>query len=455
MPVKKIDMGKLFSKSVSVLVLLLCRVGLSAAPIVVGDWSELDTESVLPGTEIVLGDHLYADTIIRIKFSGTKEKPIIIRAGNPGKVVFSGASRIDVFGSYLDISGLMFDNPSPTVGTVFRTRPETENVHIHNCCIRSDETPETVARFSKTKYHWMHIQGCHHEIDHCSFVGKYSIGLMLNVQPADEKTPMYCSVHNNYFSRPGRILTGRGSTVNGQESFRIGLSQTCWCDARCEVRDNWFYRCNGEVEVISNKCCGNLYERNLLERCEGMLTLRHGNNCTVRGNIILGEGVRRSGGIRIIGSGHTVEGNIIKGVTGRKVTAAIAVSSGSTDPGRAEYWPADNCTVSNNVVIDCAEALAVNFKTSLKGQTAPKNLVVKKNRFICGAGSNSVSLFAIPQKDITFRANSIYGGIQSGCELKTARRRPSEPDYAPAADSIRSGAGCSFLKPGYGPSEEY
>lgn len=436
-------------------VLLLCGFGLCAAPIVVGDWSELDIESVQPGTEIVLGDHIYADTVIRIKFSGTKQKPVIIRAGNPGKVVFSGASRIDVFGSHLDISGLMFDNPSPLVGTVFRTRPETENVHIHNCCIRSDETPETVENPLKTRCHWMHIQGCHHEIDHCSFVGKYSIGLMLNVQPADEKTPMYCSVHNNFFSRPGRILTARGSTVNGQESFRIGLSQTCWCDARCEVRDNWFYRCNGEVEVISNKCCGNLYERNLLERCEGMLTLRHGNNCTVRGNIILGEGVGRSGGIRIIGSGHTVDGNIIKGVTGRKVTAAIAVSSGSTDPGRAEYWPADNCTISNNVVIDCAEALAVNFKTSLKGQTAPKNLVVKRNRFICGAGSNSVSLFAIPQKDISFRANSIYGGIQSGCELKTARRRPSSPDYAPAADSIRSGAGCSFLKPGYGPSEEH
>jgi len=46
-------------------------------------------------------------------------------------------------------------------------------------------------------------------------------------------------------------------------------------DSRALVEENRFEGCRGEIEIISNKSCENVYRRNTFVDCEGTLTLRH------------------------------------------------------------------------------------------------------------------------------------------------------------------------------------
>ena len=43
------------------------------------------------------------------------------------------------------------------------------------------------------------------------------------------------------------------------------------------MEQNFFDRCDGELEIISSKSCDNIYRGNTFLNCAGMLTLRHGN----------------------------------------------------------------------------------------------------------------------------------------------------------------------------------
>src|SRR5258707_256657 len=53
-----------------------------------------------------------------------------------------------------------------------------------------------------------------------------------------------------------------GLGANGGETIRIGDSRTSMLAANCVVEKNLFEKCNGEVECISNKSCGNIYRDN-------------------------------------------------------------------------------------------------------------------------------------------------------------------------------------------------
>ncbi len=66
------------------------------------------------------------------------------------------------------------------------------------------------------------------------------------------------------------------------------------------VENNVFDRCDGEVEIISNKSNGNIYRGNLFLRSRGALTLRHGDDTLVEGNVFRGDGKDFTGGIRVI-----------------------------------------------------------------------------------------------------------------------------------------------------------
>lgn len=87
------------------------------------------------------------------------------------------------------------------------------------------------------------------------------------------------------------LIDQGGEELNGQEIIRIGTSDVSMTTAAVTVRGNIFEKCNGEIEIISNKSCGNVFTNNLFLNCKGTLTLRHGNNCTVAGNYFFGNGI--------------------------------------------------------------------------------------------------------------------------------------------------------------------
>ena len=85
---------------------------------------------------------------------------------------------------------------------------------------------------------------------------------------------------------------------NGYATLRIGTSKYSHVNARVTVEYNCFYRCNVEVECISNKSSENTCRHNTSIECQGKLTLHHGDRNLVEANFFIGSNVSRTGVFR-------------------------------------------------------------------------------------------------------------------------------------------------------------
>ena len=70
------------------------------------------------------------------------------------------------------------------------------------------------------------------------------------------------------------------------------------------------------MEIVSNKSGNNTYQYNTFRECEGTLTLRHGDSCTVNGNFFFGKNKENTAGVAIIGEGHHVFNNYFQNLNG-------------------------------------------------------------------------------------------------------------------------------------------
>ena len=254
-------------------------------------------------------------------------------------------------------------------------------------------------------------------------------------------------IADNYFTRPYTHYDDKGKARNGQESIRIGTSDFSMSDAGCTVRGNHFYRCNGErAEIISNKSCRNLYEGNLFEEGEGSLTLRHGNDCTVRGNYFLSGGKTGVGGVRIIGERHQVERNCFFNLTGSDYKSALCVVKGESGAALNGYWTAKDCVVQNNLFVDCRNGIVVNYGVRDTQDSAPVNLLIKENTIISGKTYMIPVnvLDGTPGDAVRWEDNIIFGGSQKGVSLGTAGSKPAYEDRSEIIAGIRNNAGTTW-----------
>jgi len=427
--------------------LLFVASGIAASPricaetIYVSKASEVRKITPAPGDTVIFRNGTYQNASILATFSGTPEKRTTFMAETPGSVVLEGKSCIRIKGSHLNVEGFVIHNPSLEITYALLIDRGTTDVHVRECCVWGDDE---VGMSPDIRTKWACFYGTHHEMERCSFVGKRNIGVMVDVCfEANGESPS-TEVHNCFFSRPYSLLRGKNQ-INGQESFRFGNSTYSMHDAKGICRDNWFYMCNGEIEIISSKSSGNLYENNLFENCGGELTLRHGNDNVVRGNIFLSDGNRLSGGVRIIGRGHLVEDNYMRGLGGQGAYSAICVVGANPTPKLDEYWPADDCIVRRNTIVDCRSGIYVNMDNHFGGPVAPKNLRVEKNVLLSlGAKATSVTVNKMDPSEITWKKNVIYGGAQEGVLLKESSKAPALPDVTARAEQIRRSAGVSY-----------
>lgn len=433
--------GNIILSVVSSLFLCLSLQPFAEAKVIyAGKASEVRKVTPSPGDTVIFRNGRYTDASLLALFSGTPEARTTFMAETPGGVVLEGKSSIRIKGSHLNVEGFVIHNPSLEVTYPILVDVGTTDVHIRECCVWGDDE---VGIETKQRTKWACFYGTCHEMERCSFDGKRNLGVMVDVcfEP-DGKSPS-TEVHNCYFSRPYSIIKGK-SQRNGQESFRFGSSTYSKHDAKGVCRDNWFYRCNGEIEIISSKSSGNLYENNLFENCEGELTLRHGDDNVVRRNIFLSDGNRRSGGVRIIGRGHLVEDNYMQGLGGQKSYSAICVVGANPSPELYEYWPADDCVVRGNTIVDCRSGIYVNLENHVGGPVAPKNLRVEKNVLSVGPKAESIVVNKMDPSQIRWKKNVINGGKQQGTSLKETVKTPAIPDVSARAEEIRRNAGVSY-----------
>lgn len=398
--------------------------------------------TVAAGTVIVWRNGLYGDQVAELKSAGTAENPVILRAEKPGAVCFTGASRISVSGTYAEVNGFWWRNPEPVSGKAVVTLAKgSSHCTVRDCAVTGDSTKEDAATDTK----WVSLYGTDHRVEGCTFRDKRNIGTLLVVWLETGVTPGH-TIAGNYFERPVTLCDDNGKAINGQETIRIGTSDYSMQEAACTVEDNYFYHCHGEqAEIVSNKSCGNVYRRNLFVECQGTLTMRHGNNCTVTGNYFVGNGMSGTGGIRLIGEGHTVERNYLEGLAGTGYRSAICLVRGQENPALSGYWQVKDARVCYNMVYDCKYGLNVNYASSSSNQVVPVvSTVIEGNTVSATSSGYAVDCATEPAApDITWSDNTLYGR-QRGVSLPAVTSAPSKPNVQPAMDAIREAAGCSW-----------
>ncbi|QDT92149.1 polysaccharide lyase 6 family protein [Gimesia algae] len=321
-------------------------------------------ESAQPGDVITIVGADWHHVALKLTLKGTPEKPVTVRS----QVAWTGESSLRLYGAHGVLDGFTFKNGSLKSGHVIRV---SGSHHRVTGCTIADYNPADI----DVRYPWLSLYGHHHRVDHCRLAGKNHSGNMLVVWLVGEGEVGSHRITGNHF-----VDMARGDG-NGFETLRIGTSETSMKSARCVVTENLFENCDGEVELISNKSCDNIYERNTIFGCAGALTLRHGNNCIVRENLILGDGDRHSGGIRVVGAGHQIIGNHIEGV-GDRIDGAIALSAGVPDPELHQHAQVQNVLIDGNTLIDNAgEEIVTGHGLGSRSRTLlPENITIKNTR---------------------------------------------------------------------------
>jgi poly(beta-D-mannuronate) lyase len=333
----------------TLLVLLLASPVL-AADVLVATPAEFDAavRTARPGDAIVLKDGTWTDAALALKASGDADHPITLRAQTPGRVIVTGRSRLEVAGNHLVVDGLHFDRVSLDFRNLLLVTRDSTHCRITNCAF-TDCNPSPDAKKISTLY--VELQGADHRVDHCYFSGKRTIGQTLVVTVSDRPNRDRID-HNHFGPRPPL-------GENGGETIRVGLSQVSMNSSRAVVEDNLFDRCDGEIEVVSNKSSDNVYRRNTFLDCAGTLTLRHGNRCTVHSNFVLPHGKKNAGGIRVIGEDHVVTNNYLEAVPGDGFASAISLVDGIPHSKPEEYFQVKHVTVAFNTVVDCKRPITL------------------------------------------------------------------------------------------------
>ncbi|WP_247666488.1 polysaccharide lyase 6 family protein [Aquimarina sp. MMG015] len=305
-------------------------------------------KSVKAGDRIILKNGEWKDVKLVAKGEGTSENPIIIEAEESGKVILTGDSNLKIAGTHLLIKGLWFKNGYTSGKSVISFRVNSKEYASHS---RLTDCAITYYNPSKKSidYKWISVWGKNNRIDHNYFVGKINSGTTLVVWlKGKEHIENNHRIDHNYFGE--RPTLG----FNGGETIRIGTSKNSLLSSRTIVEDNVFEKCNGELEIISNKSGNNVYRNNLFLESEGVLTLRHGNKCLIEGNVFIGNQKPNTGGIRIINAGHVVRNNLMMNLTGDGFRGPIVVMNGVPNSPANRYHQVNDVKIQNNTIINCS-----------------------------------------------------------------------------------------------------
>jgi len=303
---------------------------------------------VSEGGTIILKNGEWKDTKLLAYGNGTKENPIIIKAEAAGEVILTGDSSLSIYGTYVIVSGLWFKDGKTTEKYVVQFRKNSKEFANH-CRL----TNSTISYFDVAddtiKNHWVDLWGKNNRVDHNHFTGKTSAGTTLVVWlKGEEHIENNHQIDHNYFGH--RPDLGE----NGGETIRIGTSANSMKSSKTIVESNTFKNCDGEIEIISNKSADNIFRNNLFIESKGTLTLRHGNNALVEGNVFLGNNVSQTGGIRIINEGHIIRNNLLIGLKGNGYRGPIVIMNGVPNSPLNRYNQVKNVNIQNNTIINCS-----------------------------------------------------------------------------------------------------
>ncbi|MBP7368937.1 MAG: polysaccharide lyase 6 family protein [Paludibacteraceae bacterium] len=370
----------------------------SASAINSGSWSAGDT--------IVMKNGTWNNQSISFRGTGNEFQPIVLMAETPGNVILDGTSKLQFSGKYVIVSGLYFKDGTLSGSDVISFRTSSSQL-AENCKLTNTVIENYNPLDSTVDSKWVSIYGKNNKVDHCSFVNKTNSGTLMVVWLINGITVNH-EISDNYFGYRKANLDANGDELNGQEIIRIGDSSTSMTTAAVTVKNNFFEHCNGEIETISNKSCGNTYYNNLFFECKGMLTLRHGNGCTVNGNYFFGNGISDTGGVRIIGENHKVYNNYFENLRGTNYRAALCIVRGKENSALNEYFQVKNAAIAFNTFVNCSQAFRINYNSSSSLTMPPIKTVIAHNHVFNASTSYynvSIDLTNSEGMDVTWKNN--------------------------------------------------
>jgi len=300
-----------------------------------------------PGSTITMANGVWKDIEIELVGEGKEDSLIRLQAEEAGKVFIEGQSNLSLAGKYLEVSGLVFRNGySPTNSVIsFRTSEDQLAYHsrVTQCVIDNFSKPE---RFESDI--WVTIYGKNNRFDYNSLIGKRNLGVTMAVRLNTEE-----SRENNHLIEYNYFGPRQNLAANGGETLRIGTSHYSLTDSKTIVQNNYFDRCDGEHEIISNKSGRNVYKNNVFDQCRGTLTMRHGQHTLVENNYFLGRRKANTGGIRVINEYQTVTNNYMSGLTGYRFRGALVIMNGVPNSPINRYNQVVDSKVEGNIMIDC------------------------------------------------------------------------------------------------------
>jgi poly(beta-D-mannuronate) lyase len=370
-----------------------------AADILVSNKTELTNaiKQAVPGDQIILRKGIWENAEIIFEGNGTAQKNITLKAEVAGQTILSGNSSIKIGGSYLVVDGLYFNNGYHLESVIeFRKNDQllANHCRVTNCAIMNFSPP---SRF-ENENNWVIFWGQYNRIDHCTIGDKLNAGTTIIVNLNDERSQNnYHSIDSNYFYTRSNL----GS--NGGELLRIGISRYSLTPSQTTIKNNYFEKCSGEVEIISVKSCYNYVVDNTFYECEGAVVLRHGNHNVISGNLFLGNNKPNTGGIRVINPNQTVTNNLVINCVGDRFRSALSVMNAVPNSQLNRYFQVKDSKITNNSFINCSNIIFGVGKDFER--TLPPANVLFENNFITPVGKN---LYQDENKDggIIFKSNA-------------------------------------------------
>ena len=402
---------------------------------VVKNVTEFDkaVKNAKPGSKIILANGEWHNAELLFEGEGTETDTIVLSAETKGKVIFTGNSNLRIAGSFLKVEGLVFKDgftPTNTVISFRKNRDEmANNSRLTECVIDNFNNPER-----HVQDYWITIYGKNNRIDHNHIEGKKNLGVTMIVGlDTEESVENNHLIDHNYFGP--RPTFGN----NGGETLRIGTSHTSLENSNTLVASNYFDRCNGEHEIISNKSCQNSFKYNTFFECTGTLTMRHGNETLVDGNVFIGNGKPSTGGVRVINETQTVINNYHIGLTGYRFRGAFVMMNGVPNSPPNRYVPVIDSKVNNNTFINC-DHIQLCAGSDAERSQAPLNSEISGNIFY---HENKADLFTIYDdiSGIAFKDNvlgsNLTTSIANGFENAEIRLEKNEQGFLiPKSDKI-------------------
>ncbi|NDV61358.1 hypothetical protein G0Q06_02710 [Puniceicoccales bacterium CK1056] len=362
--------------------------------------------SLEAGDILQLDSGVWDSLELTLDVSGTPDAPIVLKGAEDGSTIITGRSSIEIGGSHITVSDLRFEGVEPPEGAeaIVSFRDSEKSMaygsRLSNCIFDSCNPDDPERRYA-----WVRLYGQENRVDHNLFSNQKHSGVTVQVRMklADARHRID---HNHFLDRE----QGDG---NGFECIQIGQSQDSEKAGNCLVDSNLFERCDGETEIISSKTDSNTFRSNVFLESSGSLTLRHGDKCLVEENIFIGKGKHRTGGVRVIGSGHTVRNNYFEGLSGL-TGGVIVLYSGIPGSPLNGYFAADRATIKNNLIVDCGGiGLYLNGGYGERGRSIlPSGVTITGNLIDLGKNGSAQIVGSLP--DVEFSDNVLSSGNEAG-----------------------------------------